>query len=179
MSHREWRLYFDWLCELVDVHEQTLYWYDILWSLQATEFEIRHPKDSNRVEDARDLRNEFRGLFGASRGIYEYPYGVFEVLVALARRGEWEIMHDPELGDRTSEWFWTMMNNLGLQKYAYYGALDDPKCDLEVMKIIENFVQRRYSRTGFGNIFENKSGQIDFRKEELWNQMCFYFDQFF
>lgn len=172
------QLYFDWLCELVKIEEQTLYWNDILYALYTSEFVVVHPKDANRIGDAMELRNDFRGIFGPCRGMYE-PANVLEVLIALARRGEWEIMHDPDLGDRTHLWFWTMIYNLGLEKYAYRGALNAPDIDEKVFKIIENFVERGYGRDGNGSIFLDKSGQVNFKKEELWNQMCFYFDQFF
>lgn len=172
-------LYFTWLCSIVDVNEQKLYWTDILWCLHTSEFAVIHPRDANRVEDAKDLRNEFRGIFGPSRGYLREPISVFEVLVALARRGEWEIMHDPDLGDRTSEWFWIMLGNMGLEKYAYRGSLDDPKCDLEVFKIIENFVERGYGRDGKGGPFLDLDQKIDMRHTELWDQMCYYFDRFF
>ena len=175
-----WDDYFEWLCDIVRVDEQTLYWYDILWSMYNTDFVAKLRRDSNRIEDAYELRREFLSIFGpGSRLFTDVPASVLEVLVALARRGEMEIMHDPELGDRTSEWFWTMINNLGLDDFAYRGALDSPDVDLEVMKILENFMARKYSKDGKGGIFQNKTGQIDMRKEELWNQMCYYFNQFF
>ena len=174
-----WYDYFEWLCGIVHADEQTLYWYDILMHLQRTEFVVKLAMDANRVEDARGLRNEYLELTGLSRGIIEAPISVLEVLIALAHRGEWEIMHDPELGDRTYLWFWTMIYNLGLDKFAYRGALDRPDVDLKVTQILENFMARKYSKDGKGGIFQNKTGQIDMRREELWNQICYYFDQFF
>ena len=171
--------YFDWLCVIVHANEQTLYWYDILRLLERTEFVVTHSKDVNRVEDAKGLRNEYRAIFGPYGGIPEGPASVLEVLIALAQRGEWDVMHDPELGDRTYVWFWTMIYNLGLDQFAYRGALDRLDVDLKVTKILENFMARKYAKDGKGGIFQNKTGQIDMRKEELWNQICYYFDQFF
>lgn len=164
--------YFDWLCHIIRADEQKLYWKDILWVLRRTIFVAELPKDNNRISDALELRREFGGyIYG--------PVSVLEVLIALAKRGEWEIMHDPDLGDRTYVWFWTMIYNLGLDEFAYFGALDDPKCDLKVMKIVENFVERGYGRDGNGGPFLDRAGNIDMRRTELWDQMCYYFDEFF
>ncbi len=171
--------YFNWLCDIVRADEQTLYWYDVLYFLKGTEFVVKNPRDANRVEDAWDLRNEYVSKFGNCSGTRSMPISVLEVLIALARRGEQEIMHDPDLGDRTSEWFWTMLCNLGLDEFAYKNATDDPEVDLKLSKIVASFMYRKYFRDGKGGLFQNKTGQIDMRKEELWNQMCYYFDQFF
>lgn len=164
--------YFDWLCQIIGLHEQSLYWLDVLWALRRYEFVARLSKDENRIADALELRREFGGYF-------RDPVSVLEVLIALARRGEWEIMHDPDFGDRTSVWFWMMIHNLGLDKFAYFGALDDPKNDMEFMKIVENFVERGYGRDGNGGPFFGPGQKVDMRRTELWDQMCYYFDQYF
>ena len=164
--------YFRWLCQIIRVDEQTLYWMEVLRALSVTEFVVKLPKDDNRIGDAIELRREFGGYI---RG----PVSVLEVLIALARRGETEIMHDPDLGDRTSRWFWTMIFNLGLDEFAYPGSLDDPKNDLKFMKIMENFMERGYGRDGNGGIFLARARNIDMRRTELWDQMCYYFDEFF
>ena len=166
------REYFDWLCDIISVNEQTLYWKEVLWALRRTEFVAKLPKDNNRIDDALELRREFGGYIND-------PVSVLEVLIALARRGEWEIMHDPDFGDRTSEWFWTMIYNLGLQEFAYPGALNDPQNDLKFMKIMENFMERGYGRDGKGGLFLDKTGQINMKVAELWDQMCYFFDDFF
>jgi len=175
-----WLDYFDWLCDIVHANEQTLYWNDILWELYNTNFVVVIKRDNNRVDDAYALRDEFMyGHSGHQSDFLDTPPSLLEVLIALARRGEIEIMHDPELGDRTPKWFWTMLFNLGLDEFAYMGALNDPENDLKMAKIVDNFMYKKHSRDGNGGIFLAKSGQIDMRKEELWNQMCYYFDQFF
>lgn len=181
--------YFDWLCSLVHPEKQKLYWDEVLWFLQATEFVYRHPKDVNREYDGLALRDEFRAVFGASRGITEHDMAVLdnllggctvlEMLVALARRGENDIMHDPELGDRSEKWFWIMLNNLDLGQFAYRGALNvEQNCE-KMAEILGCFLERKYPKTGQGSIFRSKSAEIDMKRTELWGQMCVFFDQFF
>ena len=76
-------------------------------------FRYSHHLDKNRVDDAEQLRFEFLRDFD-ERAHFDSPISVLEVLVALAKRCEDNIMHDPDYGDRTHEWFWEMITNLGL-----------------------------------------------------------------
>lgn len=171
--------YFDWLCSLVRVREQTLHWYEILWVLANYDFVAVHPMDENRIADALDLRCEFWNGRGQERLFKKEPASVLEVLIALARRGERDVMFDPELGDRSYVWFWIMMENLGLDKYAYYGALNSRKNREKVNEILDIFVGRRYDRAGHGGIFLAKTSAVNMKKEELWTQMNYFFEEFF
>ena len=181
--------YFDWLCSLVHPEEQELYWDEVLWRLQGTEFVYRHPKDVNREYDGLALRDEFWAVFGASRGISERDMDVLdrilggctllEMLIALARRGENDIMHDPELGDRSPKWFWMMLENLDLGQFAYKGALDIVQNREKFDEITGCFLERKYPKTSRGTIFVSKNDKIDLRRVELWGQMCMFFEQFF
>ena len=171
--------YFDWLCDLVRVDEQTLHWYEVLWILQNTDFVVVHPMDENRVGDALDLRMEYwdgRAKIGL---VERESASVLEVLIALARRGERDIMHDPDLGDRSSDWFWIMIFNLGLDEFAYYGALDSRKRREKLDEILENFMMRKYDKSGNGSIFRARNFSVNMKKEELWSQMNYFFDEFF
>lgn len=174
--------YFDWLLDLVRVREQTLHWYEVLWVLANTDFVAFHPMDENRIGDAIDLRMEFWDGFnvaGLDNAIGREPVSILEVLIALARRGERDVMHDPELGDRSPKWFWIMIYNLGLDEFAHYGALDSRRNREKLDEILRNFVERRYDRAGHGAIFQARSPSVNMKKEELWSQMNYFFDEFF
>ena len=83
-------------------------------------------------------------------------------------------MQDPDEGDRTSLWFWTMFENLGLEKYP------DEKFDITaVMNIIERFLNREYAKNGRGSIFYTIRDDRDFRSADLWYQMAWYLDEHF
>lgn len=171
--------YFDWLCDLVRVNEQTLHWYEVLWVLDNKDFIVVHPMDENRVGDALDLRMEYWNSRAKMSLVERESASILEVLIALARRGERDIMHDPDLGDRTSDWFWIMMENLGLDEFAHYGALDSRKNVEKLDKILEKFLMRQYDREGNGSIFMAKTSAVNMKKEELWSQMNYFFDEFF
>ena len=177
--------YFDWLCDLVDLRSQKLYWEEVLWALYTTEFEYRHPKDVNRVYDGEALRDEFWAIYGDSRSGYDElqdmvgPCSVLEALIALARRGENDIMYDPDYGDRSSKWFWMMINNLDLGQFAYRGALDIVQNREKFRDILQNFFIRKYPKTGQGGIFRDETGEIDMRKLDLWAQFGHFLSQFF
>lgn len=201
--------YFEWLCSLVKIREQKGYWYDVLWALQATEFDYRHPKDVNREYDGLALRDEFWAVYGPYRGITERDMAVLddvlggctalEMMVALARRGENDIMHDPELGDRSDKWFWIMVDNLDLGRFAYPGALDLVENRENLSKILSGFGSgrgrvgktgerssgslkrdgRRSKGHGRLDLFGLKKEGINLDVVEIWDQMCAFFGQFF
>ena len=80
-------------------------------------------------------------------------------------------MDDPDVGDRTSKWFWLMMENMGL------GFMSDNVFDKdEAIEKIDIFLDRRYKRNGEGGLFTIKNPRRDLRKVEIWYQMCWYLD---
>lgn len=83
-------------------------------------------------------------------------------------------MCDDSFGNRTGEWFWTMLVNLGLghMSNAHYD-------EAEVDYILERFVNREYSPQGEGGLFVVKNPQSDMRKVEIWYQMCWYLTENF
>lgn len=77
------------------------------------------------------------------------------------------IMRDSAYGDRTSVWFWVMINNLGLTPYtdANYNAYS-------VADILDRFIKRRYMRNGQGSVGYTKADHgKDFRKMDVWQQL--------
>lgn len=167
--------YFEWLWNFTKCrgHSQNR---KIITLLHNIEFRYSIPMDANREEDGIDLRYRFITEVGIPRNyqeVYGYldgPCSVLEMMIALAIRCEESIMDDPDIGDRTSEWFWLMMKNLGLD------YMSDRKFDRDVAEEkISIFLDRRYKRNGEGGLFV-VNGRRDLRKVEIWYQMCWYLD---
>ncbi|MDU5951804.1 MAG: hypothetical protein E6Z06_02840 [Clostridiales bacterium] len=98
----------------------------------------------------------------------EKPTSVLEVLIGLSVRFEEQIMVDPEVGNRTGEWFWSMIMTMGL------GHMDDDHYDAEqVDYILRRFLDRQYEPNGEGSIFKTKRN-VDMREVGLWLQMSWY-----
>ena len=167
--------YFEWLWNFTKCrgHSQNR---KIITLLHNIEFRYSIPMDANREEDGIDLRYRFITEVGIPKNyqeVYAYldgPCSVLEMMIALAIRCEESIMDDPDIGDRTSEWFWLMMKNLGLD------YMSDRKFDRDIAEEkISIFLDRRYKRNGEGGVFV-VNGRRDLRKVEIWYQMCWYLD---
>lgn len=167
--------YFEWLWNFTKCrgHSQNR---KIITLLHNIEFRYSIPMDANREEDGIDLRYRFITEVGIPKNyqeVYAYldgPCSVLEMMIALAIRCEESIMDDPDIGDRTSEWFWLMMKNLGLD------YMSDRKFDREIAEEkISIFLDRKYKRNGEGGLFV-VNGRRDLRKVEIWYQMCWYLD---
>lgn len=167
--------YFEWLWNFTKCrgHSQNR---KIITLLHNIEFRYSIPMDANREEDGIDLRYRFITEVGIPKNyqeVYGYldgPCSVLEMMIALAIRCEESIMDDPDIGDRTSEWFWLMMKNLGLD------YMNDRKFDRDIAEEkISIFLDRKYKRNGEGGLFI-VNGRRDLRKVEIWYQMCWYLD---
>ena len=162
--------YFDYLVDLVGGdHGYSM----ALRRLFSSIFEYSVENDDNRASDGVDLRFEF----SCSDDDIDWLFAsmpeectVLEMMVALALRIENDIMYDPEIGDRSAEWFWLMFENMGLMEYP-----DERYDEADVDDIIDNLVQRRYRRNGVGGLFYIADPSVDMRKVEIWYQMNFYF----
>lgn len=171
--------YFEWMYQLVcgEQHSKRLFYRKLLYLLHDMEFTYTIPMDENRAEDGTDLRYRF-GYENAYESsmiatyLDDQPCSVLEMMVALAIRCEEHIMDDPDIGDRTGQWFWNMIVNLGL------GSMGDTNFDRDqVEKIIHKFLNHEYKRNGEGGLFTVKHIRIDMRSVEIWYQMCWYLDE--
>src|SRR5690606_2330305 len=122
--------YFEWMYQLVcnERYPKRLSYRKLLTHLHDIEFTYIIEMDGNRAEDGIDLRYRFgyeRQYDNAMIATYldDRPCSVLEMLIALAIRCEEHIMDDPDIGNRTGQWFWNMISNLGLS------SLDDTRFD--------------------------------------------------
>ena len=82
------------------------------------------------------------------------------------------IMEDADIGNRTGQWFWGMIVNLGLG--GMYGANYDP---VTVDQIISRFLDRAYDYDGKGGLFTVRAPRKDMRTVEIWYQMNWYLSE--
>lgn len=167
--------YFDWLCDLVcrQRYSKAISFRKLLTRLHETEFTYLIPRDKNRAMDGIDLRWRFSLEYNLDSGGLDGPCSVLEMMVALAIRCEEDYMDDPGVGDRTGQWFWGMIVNLGL------GSMTDTRYDERVVDdILQRFLNREYEPDGKGGLFTVRNCNFDLRDVEIWVQMCYYLDNF-
>lgn len=169
--------YFEWLYDYAcgNRFSDDISYRKLLTQLHSTEFRFIIAMDKNRYIDGLDLRQRF----SIDQG-FEDNYladcitgkcSVLEMMLALAIRCEETIMDDPRYGDRTGQWFWGMINSLGL------GYMTDNEFDEKEFEfIINRFLDREYAPNGKGGLFTIKGIKKDLRKVEIWYQLNWYLD---
>lgn len=168
--------YFEWLYNLVckDKFSKHISYERLLRYLHDTEFIYSIPKDENRAEDGISLRYRFVTEWVLDYDMLDYldgPCSVLEMMIALAIRCEENIMDNPKIGDRTSQWFWGMITNLGLGS-----MMDDNFDEGFVDDTVTRFLNRDYDPDGKGGLFTVKYCDYDLRDVEIWYQLCWYLD---
>lgn len=152
-------IYFKWLIN--QVYNKSSVSYDKLFrKLYDTEFIFVIKLDENRLVDAIHMREQF--------GDIQRDISVLEVLIALAKRVDEDIMRDDNYGIRSGRWFWEMIFNMGL------GQMTDDEFDENyVDDILRKFLFRTYDANGLGCAFRSKT-HPDMRNVELWYQMNYW-----
>ena len=167
--------YFEWLYNYVckgRSHSRVSYM-KLFKFLHRVEFIFSIPNDINRARDGVDLRYRFAMLKDDEyiTTILDGPCSVLEMMIALAIRCEETIMDDTRYGDRTGQWFWSMVSNLGI------GNMTDDIFDSETAcEKIDDFLTRNYEPDGRGGLFYIKGCKDDLRDVEIWTQLCWYLD---
>lgn len=165
--------YFEWLCELVDSKRfsKRVSYRKLLMHLHNIEFTWFIPHDDNRADDGIQLRRRY-ALTQHDESLSDYISGacsVLEMMVALAIRCEENIMDDTMFGNRTGQWFWGMIHNLGLS------PMNDSEFDRDFTDdVIARFLNREYEPNGRGGLFTIKNCNRDLRTVEIWCQLSWY-----
>ena len=164
--------YFDWMYQLVvDDRYSNKSYRKLFARLYDTEFTYTIPMDGNRAEDGINLRYRFgrEQLYSdvmVASCLDDRPCSILEMMISI--RCEEHIMDDPDVGDRTGQWFWSMLVSLGL------GGMEDRKFDRYLVDAtLERFLDRGYERNGEGGLFTVNNGR-DMRRTEIWYQMNYY-----
>ena len=172
--------YFEWLCGLVctGYRREGRSYRKLLRCLNEINFEYSIPMDANRDADGIDMRYRFGDekcvrSYIVARYLDDHPCSVLEMMVALANRCEETIMDNPDYGDRRGQWFWGMIDNLGLS-----GMYDSKFDELYVDEKIRTFLDRKYTRNGSGGLFYVHRPIFDMRTVEIWTQLNWYLDEY-
>lgn len=169
--------YFEWLLDIVcgKRYSDQISFRKLLMRLHETEFRFTIPMDRNRAEDGANLRYRFAREYGFDDipSCLNGSCSVLEMMVALAMKCE-EWMDDALIGNRTGQWFWQMVTNLGL------GSMMDSRYDRNIVdQAIARFLDRKYEADGRGGLFrisEKNRHYKDLRDVEIWYQLCWYLD---
>lgn len=172
--------YFEWMYDLVcnDRYNRNLSYHKLLTHLHNIKFTYIVHRDRNRAIAGEDFRYRFGYECGYSRELIEKcldtrPCSVLEMIIALAFTVEEEIMDDTEYGNRTGQWFWNMLVNLGL------GSMCDNRFDVRYVDfVIDRFLNREYERNGEGGLFTIHDDTRDMRTAEIWYQTMWYLNEF-
>lgn len=169
--------YFEWLYRIVAPPGSPTYmsYRKLLKYLHTVDFKVIVDRDQNRADDGKALRYHFAHDTAADRrdilaieDQLEGPCSVFEMMVALAIKCE-NFMDNTDYGDRTGQWFWSMVLNLGL------GSMTDRIFNIQFTdEKMDIFLNRRYEPNGRGGLFTVNEPYRDMRDVEIWHQMCWY-----
>lgn len=170
--------YFDWLCGIVcrNRYHGDMSFDKLLTYLHSTEFTYSISMDENRADDGIEMRYRYALYLGRQpldtvdiMEMLDGPCSVLEMMIALAIRCEEEIMDDAAYGDRTGQWFWGMIVNLGL------GSMVDSRYNRRLVEErVHRFLNRNYASDGKGGLFKIKNCHRDLREVDLWDQMNLY-----
>lgn len=158
-------LYFRWLCAVAGTNRRKTYW-NLFSQLHHKEFVWLVPNDDNRLEDGRDLREEFaeeKQLDDIDPMWMTLGCSMLEMFIALSRRLAFEG------GNRSRVWFWVMMTNLHLIEYPD-GVVESGEID----DILNTVIWRTYLPNGHGGIFPLDHSEEDQRDVEIWYQLSAY-----
>ena len=172
MHNRIRESYFEWLLKMI---KPTTNYRSLLEMLFNIDFVSMVPMDNNRISDGNLLRHEYIREKNYQSYYIEYlgEHGcsVLEMMIALSRRIEVDIMSDPDYGNRTSKWFWGMIETLGLSE-----QIDDNFDEGYVSFVLLRFMNRKYEPDGHGGLFLSV-GSRDNRTIEIWYQAQAYLVQ--
>lgn len=105
--------YYIWLCDMIDLETHSGY-SELISFLYNTEFTWSVPKDVNRAEDGKYLRQDYIYEYYYDEGPWiEEPCSWLEMFIALARRVRVDLMSDFDL--EIEDWFWQFLELWGLK----------------------------------------------------------------
>ena len=161
--------YLDFLCKIVG---RTYEYSQLLTFLHGVEFYSLVHNDENRLKDGEHLRENYIDEVGPTRApsLPNGPCTVLEMLIGLAFRLEFDLSGG-EYERPAADWFWVLVDNVGLTFYDDYILKVRPEIHPEMGKIVLNLLDRRYDSDGNGGLFPLKNPRQDQKQVEIWYQM--------
>lgn len=163
--------YFDYLCSLIGKREN----YTILLEqLSYISFYSLIPNDDNRGVDGVQLRDQYLEEEGphALSLCPTGPCSVLEMMIGLSYRLVFESA-ESKWEKNVGQWFWILVDNLGLTDYAN-GTMYEPDLRDTIVAIVTVLLERRYKSDGNGGLFPLKNPKKDQKNVEIWYQMSAY-----
>jgi hypothetical protein len=172
------QLYLPWLLKHVADERLMRRYKKLFLKLYSTPFDTRHMKDhdGDRAMDGKSLLWRFEreeekfvhDITGVeSIELEERPCNMLEMLVALAIRIEESLAYDFRQGDRTGQWFWEMLSNLGIGYMS-----NDRFNEEEYRRCLNNFFNYTYDFDGKGCLFRSSTkNPFELQKLDIWYQM--------
>ena len=172
--------YFEWMYHLVcntNKRKNDISYRKLLYYLHSVIFVPRLEMDDSRRIDG----IKFRYRFGYENGypdeyITEYldnrDCSVLEMMVALAFKVEEDITYNYLYGNRTGQWFWSMIISLGLNKMTDEN-FDRAYCE----DVIDTFLARQYDYDGKGGLFTLEHPHQNMQTVDIWCQFMWYLDE--
>ena len=164
------QVYYSWLCDLIDVDQSHRPYYILTKLLHRKKFYWTVPNDDNRAYEGKNLREKFCEDMDVEYNDdhFDVPCSMLELIIGLAYRCE-SIMVDQGLDMDMVDWFWKLIDNIGLCKFTDNYIMAS---DTEIInKTLDKIIERKYDRNGNGGLFPLKHAKKDQRKVELWYQM--------
>lgn len=164
--------YILWLGEKVklDEKEECGGYNFLIKALYRKEFYWTNDMDENRSDEGKALRD----IFAEDCGLDDVPdeingaCTVLEMMIGLAKRWNGEVSLTEE-EDRSDEYFWQMIHNLGLE-----GCTDD-KFDPEIVREkLDILLDRDYPDNGEGSLFPLERSKESQKNIEIWYQLQNY-----
>lgn len=170
-------MYKRWLYDRVEFGDSTEVYSGLLQLLFDTNFRYILDMDSNRAVDGQQLR----WLFSEDTGYCSYEEidilmgsecRVLEMLIGMASKVANEVIGETYKGDRTPDWFWRFIRNLGLD--SCYGEYLPIEFRAGAVKKLNIWMDRKFDYDGFGSIFPLKNPPGDEREVDIMYQMYAY-----
>lgn len=168
----DFRDYYIWLTELVDLNSEQYEVYSILVKeLHKKKFYPMTDGDRNRYDDGVALRDLYCDDSTCDGFRYRHhnieQCSMLEMLIGLAMR-----INNDILEESVPYWFWLMIANLGLDILTDDEMLEDGWIILDMT--CERLINRTYKRDGRGGLFPLPNSKKNMKKLDIWEQMQMY-----
>ena len=161
--------YFEWLMNEV----KGTYYDELLLKLYSLPFDVpEDDMDHSRMMDGLKLRDIF---VRETRNNYEVPSktcSFLEMLIAMAKRLDDQVLYEVKFGDRSVDWFWMFIDNMDMSDAT------NEHWNLHWDKYVYNryckIMKRLYAPNGKGGIFIVLREGVDCREVDLWRQLMWW-----
>lgn len=162
--------YFEWLKNEV----KGTYYDELLLKLYSLPFAV--PEDDmnhSRMMDGLKLRDIYERECHNRHTAPNMPCTFLEMLVALAKRLDDAVMYEAKFGDRSVDWFWMFIENMGMSDAT--NEHWNIHWDRYVYNRYCKIMKRLYAPTGKGGMFviTDRPDQ-DMREYDIWHQMMWW-----